>query len=493
MVVSLGCHVVGAVNYWPDIRDPDSLLMGTMKRVATLMPSIDLQLLEEFKSYFITFMNKELKDCIIPLDEDLTIETWLKQTNYTETRKQQLRKAAVVHDVCQEKDFDVKEHTKHEPYLEPKHLRGIYARVDKFKTKIGPCCFYIGKKFFKLKWFIKTITMTARAKFIFERYSAAFIKLCSNDFSQFEATFVVLLMQIELLFYEFCLQLHKDNIELMTAFRKAKTGINRIFSKWFSFFLRAKRYSGEMDTSLMNSLMNLVIILFMLFKSGHTDEFMNEYPPTVEGDDSVFAHLYDLDETILLRLGAKAKLQHHDNLNQASFCKIVFTDKTMSIVTNPLDAMLNFGYTNLYYINASDRTFMKLLRAKSMSLIYTYPQCPILKHLALYGLRMTQHIDDNHLIPLMKNLDTVKKDWFMEVFRHRHNYVLNAPIDDETRLLVEYSFNIQVSVQLDIEKYLDSLKTVQPLRIPHLYSLVDEGRVEQYHRFGITAKYSTLK
>jgi len=494
MVVSLGCHVYGAVNFWPDISDPDSLLMGTMKRVATLMPSIDLVLLEEFKIFFIEFMHTELTDCIIPFDEDLSLETWLEQTDYTEQRKEQLRVASYVTDKCIEKDYFVKEHAKHEPYTEPKHLRGIYSRLDKFKTKVGPACYYIGKKFFKLKWFIKTISMKNRAQFIYERYSASWINLCSNDFTSFEATFVVLLMQIELLFYEFCLQYHCDNLELMNDMRRAKTGVNRIFSKWFKFLLRAKRYSGEMDTSLMNSLMNLALVLFMLHKSGHDDLFLKEFPPTIEGDDSIFAHIHPIDETILVKLGAKAKIHHHATLNDASFCKILFADDTMALVTNPIDAMLNFGYTNLYYINASNLTFKMLLRAKSMSMLYTYPGCPILKNLALYGLRVTSEpVVEKHMTRVFKNMDSYKRTIIVDSFNNRHRLVFDQTITMTTRLLIEQMYSITYEMQINIEKYLDSLVHITPLYIPHIFDLVDSSRIEHFYRFGVTAKYSSFR
>lgn len=236
--------------------------------------------------------------------------------------------------------------------------------------------------------------------------------------------------------------------------------------------------------------MNLMFITFLLFKSGHSPEFMDTYPPTVDGDDSIFAHLFDLDTSILVRLGANAKFQQHANLNEASFCKMVFNTTSIDIVTNPIDAMLNFGYTDLYYINASDKTFKTLIRAKSMSMLYTYPACPILKQLALYGLRVTQDVLDRDVLKLTKTMDTYKKDIFLEVFSNRHSLVLNKPVHIESRLMVEYSFGIIVQVQFLIEHYLESLVKIQPLIIPCLQDLVGYQRQNCYYDYSRFQSFS---
>lgn len=489
MLVSLVCHVVGAVNFWPDISDSNSAMMGVLKRIAAEMPSIDVNLYEEFFEFSKIWINENLKDCIIPLDEDMTVPTWLEQTTYKKVRKQQLHEESEKKPFCENKDFTVKQHTKHESYSQPKHFRGIYSRVDFFKTKIGPFCFWIGKKFFALKWFVKNLPMTDRARFIYERYCPDWLKISSNDFTSFEATFVLLLMMIELYFYEFCLQLRPEKDEIMKLLRRAKTLRSFIVSKWFIFSLIAKRFSGEMDTSLMNSLMNLLFILFLLFKSGETKAIVDAFPPTVEGDDSVFAHTVDLDESILLRLGANAKILHHDNLSDAQFCKIVFDEVSLAIVADPLESLLNFGYTGLLYLNASIHTHHSLIRAKAMSMLYTYPECPILRNLALYGLRVTQHITWKSVFKTFKNVPMYKKEKLLEAFNARHSLVLTGVISIASRLLVESKFFIPVGVQIDIEKYLDSLMLVQPLTIPHLSLFCDKEKFDHFEQFSVHCKY----
>jgi hypothetical protein len=270
----------------------------------------------------------------------------------------------------------------------------------------------------------------------------------------------------------------------MAYITRAKRGLNKVVFKWFTFALKCKRYSGEMDTSLMNSLMNLLFIVFLLLSSGEKLEFIHQVPPTVEGDDSVFAHTVVLDKTILIRLGANAKLMDHVDLNDASFCKLVFDVDTMDTVTNPLESLLNFGYTGMYYLTASNLTYKALLRAKSMSMIYTYPACPILKSLALYGLRVTSAVKDFKILKTFKNLDTYKRDQMQRVFDQRHSLVLDRVVHIKSRLLVAEKYNIPVAVQYDIEKYLDSLVEVQILHIPHLELFCDRERMEHYFEFG---------
>lgn len=490
MLVSLGCHVHGAVNFWPDIGDGNSAMLGVMKRIAAEMPPIDPVLYDEFYKFAVEWIVINLQSCIIPLDEDMSVEAWLLQTNYTQERKDQLFRESEKKPFCDKKDFAVKQHVKHEPYIQPKQFRGIYSRVDFFKCKVGPFCFWIGKQFFCLKWFIKTLPMGERARFIFDRYNADWIKIASNDFTSFEATFVVLLMKIELFFYEFCLQNRMEKDEIMGLLRRAKTSRSHIFAKWFIFSLVAKRFSGEMDTSLMNSLMNILFVVFLLLKSGETIRFIEDFPPTVEGDDSVFAHTLPLDPTILIRLGANAKILHHDNLCDAQFCKIVF-DENMDVISDPLESMLNFGYTGLYYLNASVRTHHSLIRAKSMSMLYTYPACPILRHLALYGLRVTAHITWKDVYKTFKNADSYKKDRLLLAFEHRHELVLNKNISPMSRYMVEVKYLIPVGVQTDIETYLDSLSVIQPLYIPHLEVFCDPIYYKHFDEFSVYTNFSS--
>jgi hypothetical protein len=259
--------------------------------------------------------------------------------------------------------------------------------------------------------------------------------------------------------------------------------------KWFTFLLRCKRYSGEMDTSLMNSLMNLLFIIFLLLKSGELMEFIRSVPPSIDGDDSIFAHTKKLDPTILTRLGANAKLMQHPDLNDASFCKLIFDVDVMDTVTNPIENMLNFGYTNMYYLDASEKTHNALLRAKSMSMLYTYPACPILRSLALYGLRVTQDVKDCQILNVLKNMDNFKREMMQTVFEHRHSLVYDKQIHIKSRILIQEKYNISVSVQYDIEKYLDGLTEKQILHIPHMELFIDQPRVDHFFNFGFFGTY----
>lgn len=492
VVVSLGVHVVGALNFWPELRNQDAGIFGVMKRIATRMPPIDNTLFKEFYSFSVDFIRTRMKVCqLSPLD-DLSLDKWLNDVSYRLNRKINLKKIGESKPFCDNSDYFVDGHFKHEPYVEPKFMRGIFSRVDFFKTKMGPYCFLIGKLFFGMIWFIKNVPMAQRADFINNRMFSFVNQLCSNDFSSFEATFVPTLMKIEIFFFSFCLEFRPESKEIIEMIRRTKTGNNRVIFKMFSFSLVGKRYSGEMDTSLSNSLMNLLFIVFLLHKSGHSMSFIDEHPPVVEGDDSGFCHdvSLPLNQSILVLLGANAKLLFHPNLADMQFCKIVFSDDTMDIVSDPLQAMLNFGYSGLKYLQSSRKVHDALIRAKSMSMLYTYPGCPVLKHLALYGLRVTQHVHDRMLLRVIDNWDDLyKRDMFLNVFHNRHSLVLDKKISMSSRFLVEEKFMVSVAIQIDIENYFDSLTIVQPLDVPHLSVFCDLKRQVHFRDYSRRVKY----
>jgi len=489
MLVSLGCHVHGAINFWPDVSDSNSALLGVMKRIATRMPAIDPILMKKFTAFSEKFILDNMECCILDPTEDLSVEHWLEQTDYPGVRKEQLLRESEKRPFCISKDFLVKQHVKHESYTTPKHFRGIYSRVDYFKTQLGPIMFAIGKRFFKQKWFIKNIPMEERARFMQERFGATWIKMCSNDFTSFEATFVRVLMKIEAFFVNFCLQNRPEREKIMEYINKTKLGRNKVLCRYFWFILQSKRYSGEMDTSLMNSLMNLLFIVFLLIESGEKMQFIEDVPPVIEGDDSDFAHTVDIDETILVRLGANVKLEHHASLADAQFCKIIFDEDVVEIVTDPVESLLNFGYTNLYYLNASDKTFSFLIRAKSMSMIYTYPTCPILRSLAMYGLRVTHDVHNRDVYKMIDKMDAYKKQIFLTAFNKRHELVVDREINIKSRLLVESKFKVPVAVQFDIERYLDSLTSIQILNIPHLDLICDDARIQHFYNFSVVCPF----
>lgn len=480
MAVSLGATVKAACLYYPDVTHQESAMMGVMKRIATLMPSINIALYDQFLEFSKFYINKWFQDCILEPECDLSVETWLETTNYTSKRKQQLINISEERQIPRNGDLFVKSHIKYEPYVEPKHFRGIYSRSDFFKTYVGPICAAFGKRLFKHIFFIKNIPVKDRAGNIYVRFNGVGIWLSSNDFTSFEATFVAKLMEIECYWFEFVTQNISDE-RFRMFMRKIKTGRNRIIFRKFVMTLIAKRYSGEMDTSSMNSLFNLLIIAFMLFKGGEF-KFGEDIPipPFVEGDDSLIASVNVLEVDVLKELGCNAKIVTHESAFDASFCGMVFDPDVRDIITSPMPAMLSFGYTSPYHLYYSKRKLDALLRAKSLSMLYTFPGCPILTSLAKYGLRVTDHISDRAMHSSSAMLDKWKQSVFKEAVLF--GIVVGTP-HIKTRMLMEKLYNVPIESQLQIEQYLDSLEIISEIDCPAIQNLMPQLYYDAFDKY----------
>lgn len=479
MAVSLGIHVHGAVSFWPDTTNGDGAILGVMKRIATEMPETESALFLEFESFCINFIERHLKCCIIPSDADLSVEKWLEGTSYPAFRKAMLLSISQEYVGLKIKDFVVDSHCKYESYNEPKMFRGIYSRSDKFKTEFGPICAFIGKIFFNLVWFVKYLDSDQKRDRMKELFDTDLVKVFSNDFTSFEATFTKLLMQIECYFLLFCCQ-NLPNVEVIRVWlERIKLGKNFLKFKAFVCELEAKRYSGEMDTSLGNSFFNLMFVCFLLHKSGHPERFyVRDFPPQIEGDDCLGAFIHPLDGDLLLRLGAKAKLEFFDSFSEASFCGMVFTGSSNNIVRDPIPCILDFGYVHYRYLNMSNKTRLALIRAKGLSLLYMYPGCPILRSLALFALRITCDISDKFAVSraIKGELNSYKRDMYTQMLSYKFSDKLSGSVDISSRLLVESKFRVPVFAQLEIERYLDGKNDVSPINCPVLLEYCGSAR-----------------
>lgn len=477
MAASLGTHYVGGACPLPDITHVPSAVFGVTKRIACKMPDVDMDLYHEFLLFVVKIFVEQFSHCILNPSDDISVESWLRDAPYTNKRKAMLQDISEKRSECKPGDLFVMCHVKHEPYIVYKHFRGIYSRSDFFKTQIGPVCSLIGKKMFTHPSFIKTVPVADRPEFLINRYSVPGAKMAANDFTSFESMFKPLQMVVELLFFFFCTQFLDKSGYWNKMMLKIKMGKNKlVFKRWMAW-LTAKRYSGEMDTSSMNGLFNLLLILFMNFKSGET----HTIPPTVEGDDSLNLFFGKLDHTILIRLGAKAKLEYFDDVFSASFCGMVFSSETPQIITDPIKALLTFGYSNNFYLKSSDYKLKVLLRSKSLSMLHTFPGCPVLNKLAAYGLRVTSEVSNRDVHSYVMNIpDGFNREKLLESISSKS--IFQSPTH-QTRLLMEEKFGLDTGCQVEIERYLDSLVELQPLSHPLIDDLLSQDQLHYYENY----------
>jgi len=467
--VSLGPHILGATMPVPDLNHGPSQLTQISKRVGANMPNINRARLRSFKRFVKRFCRKYLTSLQFDDTEAFDFEEWIAEAPYEAYRKDELRQ--VYNELLErnEPSNKIKAFIKDEPYEDWKHLRGIYSRSDDYKVLVGPFFQKFGDRLFNLKYFIKKVPVELRPEWIVEKMGE-YENLFCTDFSCYEATFVEKLMAIEHWVYMFALENHPDKKKYNDLIAKMRS-LNTIDFKNFTIKLLAKRMSGEMNTSCGNGLMNLLITFFILEQRGN--DLDKDVVGFFEGDDGVNKCKYLPREQDYRDLGCNIKIEIPPSLAEASFCGNVFVPGINHNVTNPMEASVRFGWTYASrYRHANDETKMSLLLAKSMSMLYEYPGCPILKSLGQYGMRVSlKHLGHvNKKEKLVKYYEERKNGYYRQTMLDMLDYIEkhgipNHEIHIETRLLVERLYGISVEAQHANERYLDSLDDVQPLSL----------------------------
>jgi hypothetical protein len=457
----------------PDNFHGPTLLAGVQKRFAREPPAPEPLHMEAFGSFVDRFLLANLTP--IPMDADVSVETWLDKTNYTLARKTQLLSVKTDLDKLKDEDTIVKLFMKDETYPSYKHGRGINSRQDSFKTAVGPIFKLIEERVFKLPYFIKKIPVVDRPKFIYDKLYRSGSKYAASDYTTYEALFTKELMQqVDFKLFAYMTQFIINGQLFSDVVEDVLGGTNVIQNKFFTMLIEATRMSGEMCTSLANGFANLMFMLYMLEISGCTD-----VDGVVEGDDGLFVfNGVPPTPKDFEVLGLDIKLEIHNDLESASFCGLIFDKYDLQNVTDPIQALLAFTWLNFRYINASANTKMLLLRAKALSYGWQYPGCPIISALSRWGLRISSHI--RHAIDYMKNSGAISDYDRNEFIQNVHgNSVPFVDIGINTRFLVEKKYGINVSEQLRIEEYLDNFGAGQIFDPPFL-DMFSNGDTRDY-------------
>lgn len=457
--VSLGPIVPGAAPPKPDPDCPITSQAGVCKRFLTKPPTPDQQLLAELSA----FVDGWLEENMRPLDpeSDVSVETWLERSSYPKWRKDELLKLWLDNaGVLTPKDFIVKSFIKDETYPEFKHARGINSRTDMFKCAVGPVFRLIEKELFAREEFIKKIPVADRPKYIYEKLKVECAQYFEGDFTSYEAHFTRVIMEaIEFRLFSHMVKSLPDGKDWMDLVRNVIGGTNHCVYKYFTVDVEATRMSGEMDTSLANGFVNLMLILFLFKKKG------TPCKTVIEGDDSLTSFVGEPPhKEDFAALGFTIKCSVHDYIEDTSFCQLIFHHKDLINITDPIKVLLNFGWAGKAYVNARTSRLRTLLRCKALSYAHQFPGCPIVQSLAHYALRATSGYDVRHFIENDRSLCLWEREQLREAAAGKRPDPTPIPMD--TRLLMQRWFGVSVELQQEIEQYLDGLSELQPLLGP---------------------------
>lgn len=461
---------IPAVPPRPDTTHPDSLLDGVGKRMAYSPPRFNRNERRKFRK----FVRKWLKQNLDPIDEndEFDFEEWLKDTNYTESRKEEIRKAFPQEcfvngevDVKKFKNYDVKIFTKEEYYPEYKHFRGIWARSDAAKGIMGPFFRKIEHALFALPYFIKKIPKNERPEYINNFMNNEFMKFQATDYTSYESHFTTDMMDdCEFELYRYMSSKNVKAKLLCRLIFKILATNNIAKSKYFSVKTDAKRMSGEMNTSLGNGFSNLMFLLYACHKYE-----LRYSGPIIEGDDALIGLDKPIPEQYYKDMALNVKLEFVDDISEGSFCGLVYDPIELINIREPLEPLCTTTWITRKYAACNKNTYYSLLRSKALSLMFEYPGCPILYN---YGRKLFDLLKEYEIkFDCTNSYDRIRFLRMHELYKQ--NILPYKETGLRTRLLMEKIFKIPVSAQLLLEKEIENM-SLEDMTLPSVLNYVPD-------------------
>jgi hypothetical protein len=369
------------------------------------------------------------------------VEDWLGGTDYSASVKEKLRAGFTNNpaEVWQGLLRAFGCFAKDEFYDQMKALRQICAPDDWYKVFFGPITKEIEKIVYEHPACVKHLPTVARPSYVEDRLSSGgcviegddglfyhpTVGYVVSDHSCFESAYTPYLKKaFYVAFYTHMLQGSLDGVEFIKMKETTDTGnCTLVFKRQgVRIKVRARTKSGSMDTSLMNFLLNLVVIEYTLTKlsEGHV-----------------------CDEAWFKNLGFRMKLKRVARPGDASFCGLVYSD-SLQTVRDPLSVLAKLGWLKKQYVGCSDSTRRNLTRLKCLSFLFECPHCPVLSPLCRRVVEVTNNVMDRQLFRYMTPWE---KEWFR---LNRFDYPDFAPTDDTRSFFAEY-YCIPREQQLKLE------------------------------------------
>ncbi len=239
-------------------------------------------------------------------------------------------------------------------------------------------------------------------------------------------------------------------------FARQDSGFHFCVFKFFTVTLPATRMSGDPWTSLGNGFTNYLVFKFVCKHCNC------ECIGFVEGDDGIFRVTvlpggWFPQAADFERLGLNIKLEMHDELNEASFCGVIFDPVEKTAITDPWKVLCNFGWAEGRYAEANDKTLAVLTRAKALSLACQYSGCPIIDALAHKALDLTRGVDVRKVLKdnRIGTHEYEKLTFALEKTKQTKPWMHRKPVGHASRDIVARKFGIPIEYQLRAEQIIE--------------------------------------
>jgi hypothetical protein len=364
----------------------------------------------------------------------MCFDQWLELAKYPGIRKQQLREA--YNEGPQPHTWNrCKSFIKREFYTEFKDPRTINSRVDNYKVFAGPWISAIEKDItHRCKSFVKGMTPQERADHAFNRVRGVG-NVFVTDFSRYESQMThFIIKHIECQLYR--------RYGMPEELLKPLYGVNKCSMSGCTYQVRATRMSGDMNTSLGNGFVNLMVSKFVAHQVG------SRIRGVVEGDDGMFmCHGPLPTPEDYSRLGFKITIEKLDRIDDGDFCSakmFELKDGTVWALQDPRRVLLKAGWSLTCPYQAPELFKKEMMSAKAMSLSQNCPFCPLVSAYAAKYVGKTRSSENQY----RESTDT--EFWYSRMFSQGDVQHPKA----EHRDIFEKIYGMSPKLQIEIEKYI---------------------------------------
>lgn len=432
--VNNGAAIRGAVPFTPNIKSQVNLLAGFYKRPSWCHP-IDWALREQFKWFVNNVYCDWLREHKSPFVLE-PIEVIISRLNVPAPMKAQFTE---YYREVQARGFQLSDDElltgffiKLEFYEDPKYPRVIMPESERARIAFQDVVHGMTHAILTLPSCIKSISFDDRPEFL--RNLFGLVPVSSNDFSSFESSndLWMLLNIITPIYRVLCDGNDEGKLDLFLNYAARDLRFRGMDMDCVS---DPALSSGKIDTALRNLVLNDAALAFAAWLVGADNTRV------VEGDDSVFARIPGV-ENVFKGLGFTAKLENHDSINDAAFCRAYCGGRAN--LTDAVYSVIKLGWSDAQYLGAKCEKKLGLLKAKAMSYLIQYCGCPIIGPVVDYLLCKLENIDE-----------VTPRDWWeFEKFKFWKPELRGKSVLEVDRLEYERLFRVGVDEQKAIESEL---------------------------------------
>lgn len=344
---------------------------------------------------------------------------------------------------------------KYEGYAKPKMARGINSYTDESKTLFGPVFQAIDKAFFQSRFFVKGMDVTERPTLLADRFGSR--PVVETDFTSFESHHRQELAEI--VFYWMMHMARGLNLpsRLRRLLATAVLGCNVTKFSTLRAHVPQTLMSGALWTSSSNALLNLLVMSYLW--SYHAEEGWNaehqaryafaHFDGLIEGDDGICSS-FNVDKDLIDRLGVDLKLETVANYGLASFCGIVCPVGHKTVLYNPKKFARNFFWIPSQLENSKPKQKNAYLRAKALSYLHSFPQCPVIAPISYEICKRTS--GTNICNAVRAQFDNYKWDQISKAVKDPSFAKTKPVVPLYMREHMEKVFSVSINMQLEIEQ-----------------------------------------